>query len=432
MKVTKLSIKGVGLITDTEILLNKPLLLFYGEIRQGKTTILNSVRWVCGGEFPSDIIQHGKDEALIELEFEGGMISRSWYRAKDGSTKSRPVVFVRNGKPVASPVAEIKRFLNPFLLDQDFLRNKNEIERKAFFIDLFGVNTVDLDKELFDKGREATALRAKLTGYGTIDLTPVEPVDIEAAQAELTRINTAFDSECGEIETANEAARTHNNSVDLAEANRTTVENEIVACRKKLKELEAQLKAFDIPDRKTLGSKPNKPDTSALEKQIQDAGAINERAAQFERNKKRADDKKADEDALSKLESRQRAIKKEKTTKLKEISTSCGIAGLEFDETGSFIYEGTTASMISDSQIMRLSSELSAMYPEGMGLQVLDRGESLGRSIFEYVDFAERKKVTVLATVVGQKPAETPEKVGVFVVRDGSVLPDVEKGKVTP
>ena len=41
MKLKTLTIKNVGLIADTVIQLDKPLLLFYGEIRQGKTTILN-------------------------------------------------------------------------------------------------------------------------------------------------------------------------------------------------------------------------------------------------------------------------------------------------------------------------------------------------------------------------------------------------------
>jgi DNA repair exonuclease SbcCD ATPase subunit len=49
MKIQKLIIKNIGIIEDTTIEFNKPLLLFYGEIRQGKTTILNAVRWP--GEF---------------------------------------------------------------------------------------------------------------------------------------------------------------------------------------------------------------------------------------------------------------------------------------------------------------------------------------------------------------------------------------------
>src|SRR5208283_4244436 len=102
---------------------------------------------------------------------------------------------------------------------------------------------------------------------------------------------------------------------------------------------------------------------------------------------------------------------------------TCGIKGLSFDETGNFIYQGTTAGMISDSQIMRLSSELSALYPEGFGIDLIDRGESLGRSIFEFVDRAKEENKTILATIVGERPAKIPANVGVFVVEDGKLTP---------
>ena len=45
MKPTKLVIKNIGKIADETIAIDKPLILFYGEIKQGKTTILNCVRW---------------------------------------------------------------------------------------------------------------------------------------------------------------------------------------------------------------------------------------------------------------------------------------------------------------------------------------------------------------------------------------------------
>lgn len=49
MKAIRLTVKNIGIIADAVIELNKPLLMFYGEIRQGKTTVLNAVKWVFGG-----------------------------------------------------------------------------------------------------------------------------------------------------------------------------------------------------------------------------------------------------------------------------------------------------------------------------------------------------------------------------------------------
>lgn len=461
MKPTKLIIKNIGKIASETIAIDKPLILFYGEIKQGKTTILNSVRWVCGGEFPADIIRHGEKEGEIELHFDGGMIARSFYRAKDGSTKARAVTFVKSGRTVPSPVAEIKRFLNPFLLDQDFLRNKTELERKQYFTELFAVDTTALDTELFNNQRDATALRAKISGYGEIDLAKVNSVDTGSLKAELAKVRqdyqtakSALESElekmsqdhekaCAAIDAENSSIRAHNVGVDRIEAKRKSIETSIEVFERQIEEAQKQVVRLKheraaiapveklpekikppFPDRSPIQRKilELQPDTSELEARIQNAAAQNVRAEQYAANKKRADAKAADEAALAALEKRGREIKAEKQTKLKSIGDSCGISGLSFDETGNFIYDGTTAGMISDSQIMRLSSDLSALYPQGFGLDLIDRAESLGKSIFEFVDRAKAENKSILATIVGEKPAKVPTDVGVFVVEEGKLL----------
>ena len=428
IKPTQLVIKNIGKLEGEQTIeINKPLILFYGEIRQGKSTILNCVRWVCGGEFPDDIITHGAKEGSIELRFDGGMIGRSFYKSKEGATKARPVVFVRNGKPVPSPVTEIKRFLNPFLLDQDFLRNKTELERKQYFTELFAVDTTELDTELFNSQREAQQLRAKIGGYGEIDLTPVEAVDVGAVKAELQKIKTTHNQACVDASARNRQVGEYNLGVarkqEDARRSRKTIEElerGLANARVELAATEEWLKSNAEKSEEPL---PNHPDTAALETKIQDGGAQNVRAENYKAAKKRSEEKAEDAVNLSLMEKRQRDIKAEKQGKLKTISDSCGIAGLSFDDSGNFVYQDTTAGMISDSQIMRLSSELSALYPDGFGIELLDRGESLGRSIFEYTALAEKNKTSILATIVGEKPSKVPDGIGVFVIKDGVVIP---------
>jgi hypothetical protein len=54
---------------------------------------------------------------------------------------------------------------------------------------------------------------------------------------------------------------------------------------------------------------------------------------------------------------------------------------------------------------------------------LLDRAESLGKSIFEYIDRAKAEKKTIMATIVGERPAKVSPEIGVFVVEDGRVNP---------
>lgn len=460
MKITSLTIKNVGMIADTKIDVNQPLLVFYGEIRQGKTTILNAVRWVCGGSFPADIIRHGEAEASIELGFDGGCVSRSWYRSKateskPSEVKARAVQFVRAGKPVSSPAAELKRMMNPFLLDQDFLRNKTELERKQYFAETFAVDTTALDTEFFTVQRKAQELRAKLTGYGEIDLTRAEAVDTASLRAELAKVRQQYEDELAVwhketatidvahrlkaegVERSNAAIRQRNSIVDRSVQTQDALKLEVDRLRKTLQDTADRLESntkwladhpreeeLKMPEAPLKPAMPAAPSTAELETKFQNAAAQNVLAEQYKKNLERDKQRKADEAALKAAEDRARAIKKEKIAALSKVTNSCGVPGLAFDENGSFSFEGTQAGMLSTSQIMRLSSLLSALYPENFGIELLDRGESLGRSIFDYVQHAEAKQISVLATVVGQRPADVPEKVGVFVVKDGVVMQD--------
>lgn len=462
MKVKKVTIKNIGPIESMELVFDKALMLFYGEIRQGKTTILNAIRWCFGGSFPEDIIRHGEKEGSVEIELDCGMITRSWYRAKSGETKARDILFIKDGRPVPKPAREIERFLNPFLLDQDYLRKMGETERKRYFSEIFAVDTTALDTEAVRLTTQAQGLRTTIASYGDIDLTPVPETNTAALRekyeaerrrhvavaidwsTEAEKLRADHESACRKIEEENRHATDQNSNREAARNNLHTIEQEIRVLKEKLAECEAnhaRLTKF-VADNPALvlRDKPSPPPQiaelkskvqnhpvasdamRALEQQISEAAANDVRREQLRKNQERADKKAADEANLKGIEQRLKEIKGEKIAKLKGVSETCGIKELSFDETGNFNYMGTDAGMLSTSQIMRLSSELSALYPEGIGLDLIDRGESLGKSIFEFIDRAKEEEKTILATIVGDAPARVPSEIGVFVV---------EKGKAT-
>lgn len=70
---------------------------------------------------------------------------------------------------------------------------------------------------------------------------------------------------------------------------------------------------------------------------------------------------------------------------------------------------------------MRLSSALSSLYPAGFGLELIDRGESLGKSIYGFIEKVKREESAILATIVGEKPAQVPDEIGVWIIEEGKI-----------
>lgn len=457
MKAIKLIVKNIGIVADATIELNKPLIIFYGEIRQGKTTLLNAVKWVFGGSFPTDIIRTGESEASITLALDCGTIHRSFYRAKSGEVKARAIVFEKNGAPVKDAVAEIKKLLNPFLLDQNHLIEMSELERKKYFVSQFSVNTEDLDKQIAHSELLATETRSKLRGYGDIDLTVVaEPPVVHVLRAQKDDLIQDHERKLnvlrGEVAARRRAYQEEVNNTTLANKEAVERSHHIREAQKRLAEYTASVLEHErclVSARDGVASYakwlqehpliPEQPapaaldlfvlegglsvrcNTDAIDLAISQAEAQAVRYAHYQGNLKRQQARAADEAAIKHLEAATRELRTKRIARLKTVSRESGIPGLEFDEAGNFSYEGTQAGMLSTSQLMKLSSQLSALYPEGFGLDLIDRAESLGKSIFAFVDRAKAENKTILAAVVGERPAEIPEEIGVFVVENGVV-----------
>lgn len=457
-KVIDITIKNVGLIADELITLNKPLVCFYGEIKQGKTTILNAVKWCFGGAFPSDIIRHGETEALVLLRFENGWIRREWYVGRDGTTKARPLAMELAGAPVTKPVEAIRELLNPFLLDQDFLRNMSELERKKYFAELFAVKTPDLDTAIVRLENDAQRLRATLKGYGDIDDTKVEPpADIEklsasrrrildehqvrqgSLQGTLSRLRNEYQAELNRVNALNRTIRDSNDLISRRELSQGT---HLARIRELERQLASEKEALSVDTawltehgtrqaELPLPSMPNTaeieqkllepPATAEIDKLLSEAQAQKVRFDQYQKNLARADARSTDELALNMAEGELRELRTKRIARLKSISETCGIPGLAFEDGGNFTFEGTQAGMLSTSQLMKLSAMLSSLYPEGLGIDLIDRAESLGKSVFEFVERAKKENKTILAAIVGERPAQVPPEVGVFVIENGSV-----------
>jgi hypothetical protein len=281
-----------------------------------------------------------------------------------------------------------------------------------------------------------------IKSYGDPDVTPVEQQDEAALKAELDRARETHRSDREKCErqlrALQDAYAVTMKAFREADLNQTAVALGHNNAKKRIDEAEAEIKKWRdwmlanpvpaapvqpaAPDLSVLEAALRMPlDTAALESKIVEAARTNVRRSQYLANLKKVEQKEADKKLLLDMERQERELRQARLDKLKKLADASGIPGLEFHEDLSFSFQGTSAGMLSTSQLMSLSSAIAALYPEGFGLELIDRAESLGASIFAFVEKARKEDKTILATIVGERPAKAPEEVGVFVVRAGKV-----------
>lgn len=444
MIVKKLTVHNIGAISHEEIIFEKPLNLFYGQIKVGKTTLaITSIKLLFGGSYPKNILRNDTNEGYVELVFNNAKIKRSFYVDRKFETKARPIEFYMNNSKVQKPADAIQKILNPFLLDQDFLLKKTGLERQRYFVELFGVDTSELDKELLEKTDTARDLRANIKAFGEIVISPIEKPVVENLKMQKNAIELknleirevyvdALAVERKSVDEYNYDVKYHNDLVDNAFLDIKTLDIEIkdtVLLLSKLK-VRYQEKVEWLDDPKNQKKEPikfNEPEkpifieTVEIEEQISDAKANEILYTQYQDALRKQKEKDYHTGLLRENEARSTKIREEKIKKLAEISETIGVKDLKFNYDGNAIYQGTHMDMLSTSQLIQLKSDCQALYPNELGIELLDKAESLGHSIFDYVGKATKNDLTILATIVGEKPANIPENIGVFVVEDGEI-----------
>jgi len=448
MKIRSLQIENIGIIIKEEIIFNEPLMLFIGKIKQGKTTILNTVKYVLGGKYPKDILRHGTDKGYGLIKFDDSSIKRVFRRKKDGTITADKIEFILNGELQDDPTKDIKRFLNPFTLDQNFFIDKSELEKNRYFVELFGVDVSGIDKDIKSTEQAARDLRTTISAYGEIDITPVEPADGYALKKERTKILDAYASEKLVLDKENEEIRRKNDLIAKSGDEILDIDEFINHKRTKILELENEIRVLTqnkleheqyIKENKIKNTLPPipLPNTEKIDEKISDAKAQNERRKRYLENKERYDEKQKKRLELSEQEKQLRKLRDSKVKKLADVSDKCGVTGLTFDENAVAKYKGSTLGMISGSEAIELSSELQRLYPEGFGIELIDGAEStgmiygseFGEPVKFYIDKANSDETTILATIVGEKPAVVPGGVGVFIVKGGTLEKDLKGGR---
>ena len=409
----RIIIKNIGLISDADIVLDKPLNIFVGEIKQGKTTILNCIKWSCGGYFPSDILKHGTANGFVKLEFENETVERKFFIDNKGNTDAKPIDYYIDNKLQKAPVKKLKEKFNPFQLNQNYFTDMNAIDKRRFLVDHFNVDTAKEDKELLELKTKGLELRAEVDNFIPLQLKEVKAVD----EKELIKQKE-------DIDLHNTTQKNTKIAKDSLVENQRLINLDIEDMEFKLKLAKEEIEKHKIAIAEIKPIQDPKP-TTEIEQQIQEAKLTNYKASEYDKaillegDKVTANQEKRQK--LDKVGQDYKSTEKEKQNKLIEANKTHGIEGLVFIAGGNFTYENTSSEMLSTSQQAQLSSALQTGYPDAFKFESIDQGESLGYSIYDLIDKMKEEEKTALVTVVGFAPKKS-EDVNVFVVDEGKVI----------
>ena len=428
MHIIAIILTNVGIVRNATIRLDKVLTFIFGDIKQGKTTILNAVRWALGGPVPDDLITHGEDHASIRLELDKGYIQRNFV-LKDNKTVARPIEFMYNGEKIKRPAEQIRMVMDPFIMNEEKLSSISDKELSSMLINILNVDTSDIDTAIAQAEETAKELRIEIKSYGDIDLTPVEVPDKEALIIEKQAIQATWERATEEVNAHNKyvmEAAARNNQIKM---NRENIEHDIKDLRARIAKLQQELTSKEqalknIPEYEPVPEMkphPPAPDTSEIDDQLNQIAALEVKREAYEANLRKQEEKEGKEVILKDTENFLRQARADRLSRLRERAEKSPIPGLGFNEDGAIVYENTSLSMLSTSQKKHLSSAIKTLYPNSIRIELIDQGESLGTSIYQYIDHAKEHKLNILASIVGEKPAKVPEDVGVFVVKNGEV-----------
>ena len=432
MKIISIEVHNIGPMENAIIAIDKPLTLLCGAIKQGKTTILNAVKWAFGGTFPDDIITHGHDEGFIHLTTDTGSIRREFVRKGD-KIVAKKVQFIHNGQVLQRPSEELKRIVNPFVINTNYLADMDARKLHNFLIDTIGLDTSAIDSSIKELEKLASATRVEVKAYGDIDLNmePVEVPDRAAIQAAKEHILNEWDQSREQVRLRNEEIEKHNFQIQTVTGEKNYQLSLIAQLEKQLEDARALVAKQDAwlaqntPMEKE--PEPERPDTRELDERLAEIATLEAQQKVYEKNRSLAEAKQNKIDALREVEAQLKAKRNERKQLLAQIADACPIPRLGFNENGDLVYENTSVDMLSTSQLMQLQSAVRALYKQtvdkdiSLDLELVDRAESLGSSVYDYISYAKENELNVLAAVVSEEPANVPEEVGVFIVKDGKV-----------
>jgi DNA repair exonuclease SbcCD ATPase subunit len=198
MKIVRLEAANVKRLRAVEIVPpeGEPLVVVRGNNGQGKTSVLDSIRFAFGGKstHPPRVVRDGAREAHVEIETEEIVVLRRW-SADDNTTELE--VRSKDGTKLKSPQSVLDKLYASTAFDPvEFIRLK-PVEQGEILRKLVGIDTTPLDRDRSRVFEERTLINRQLASAearlkALPDKKPVDPIDLKELLSEQSRLSAAL------------------------------------------------------------------------------------------------------------------------------------------------------------------------------------------------------------------------------------------------
>ena len=466
LKIVGLQVNGFRKLRAIDMTFkDKGITEIKGQNKQGKTSAINSIEWLIAGNRVLN-----KDIKNPDAEKITGTLLLNRYEIKRvrGKSDQLQVKDLKTGEPAGGRVQDfLNTFINELTLNPRPFIDKTELDKLKFLMDLLkdkirelslqiaGMEFSEIDKALATYENERLLTGREVKKFGEIVLPEkVEKVDISVLTTErkkLEELNKALldeyeeakERELAEIEVFNKAQREKQKAIDVEndrlsdaqgdeEETLTRIEElkkelakaeaELERARRNIEDAKQKLTALPQPEpEKSLTVTTPKPvlySTDEIDKKIQHAGAINEKAAAYREILNKKKEKEEKEKEYNAFTGKIETLREKKFEILRKVDT--GVPGLEIREDGVY-YNGISSANWSDSESIIISSQLCLAQMPLLRAIFIDKFESFDADSRKQIeDWAKENDIQVIVTTVGTIPEQLED--GVFYIQEGQLV----------
>lgn len=390
------------------------LTIIAGRNDQGKSTVLDALRWAIAGKSGAkdmpDIIRHGEAAARVIAEFEGMTVTRTQV-----GEKQAVVLEDAEGERRSAPQGLLDQFLNALTFNPLKFAELDGKEQRKVLLGLIGFDPTDIDEKIqsaytrrTEIGRDVTRLQNVEKSIVKIwdDDTPAEPVSSDTI---LDFIEKAEEHNRGRAEGERTAEMHHQHMIDARD--------EIDKLRTQIAAQEERMAKHDRAEhelRLKLAQTRGTVDIEPHRESLRNVETINE---QF-RARAAADVVKRElEVALTSQQGytdRIMFLNEQKASALSQAKMP--VEGLSLDD-DMVLFNGVPLTQASESQRVVVAVTVQMALNPGLRLALVDNLNALGPAkLQKLAELAVEKDFVILGTYVGNSGRSQ------VVIEDGEVV----------